>query len=83
MPPDANSLLIPDRAAAALCGISRATWHRLRAAGKIGPQPVRLGRALRWRTAEVTAWVEAGAPDARTWAAVSAQAERRALRLTS
>jgi len=29
-----EALLIPDLAAAALAGISRAHWHRLRAAGK-------------------------------------------------
>ena len=35
--PPPGSLLIDDRAAAALAGISRATWRRLLSAGKIGP----------------------------------------------
>jgi predicted DNA-binding transcriptional regulator AlpA len=73
-----DPLLIPDREGARLCGISRATWHRLRAMNRIGPQPVRLGRAVRYRRAEVVAWVEAGCPDARTWAAMAAMDRRAA-----
>lgn len=61
--------LIPDTAAAALAGVSRATWHRLRAAGKL-PPPVKLGRSCRWNRAEVLLWIDAGCPDARTWAAM-------------
>lgn len=70
------ALLIPDTAAAALAGVSRSTWHVLRAAGKV-PPCVRLGRAVRWRRAEVAAWIEAGCPDGRTWAAIQACAGRR------
>ena len=69
----AAALLIPDRAAATMAGIGRATWHRLRAAGKIGPAAVRLGRAVRYRADEVRAWIDAGCPDARTWAAMGGQ----------
>jgi excisionase family DNA binding protein len=69
-------LLIPDTEAAALAGVSRSTWHVLRAAGKL-PAAVRLGRAVRWRRAEVVAWIDAGCPDARTWAAMQAAAGRR------
>jgi predicted DNA-binding transcriptional regulator AlpA len=76
MPTDnTDALLIPDTTAAALAGVCRATWHRLRAAGKI-PPPVKLGRAVRWRRAEVVAWIEAGCPDARTWAAMQGSARR-------
>jgi predicted DNA-binding transcriptional regulator AlpA len=53
MASEQEPLLIPDTEAAALCGIARATWHRLRAAGKVGPVPVRLGRAVRYRRDEV------------------------------
>jgi predicted DNA-binding transcriptional regulator AlpA len=69
------ALLIPDTDAAALAGVSRATWHRLRAAGKV-PPAVRLGRAVRWRRAEVVAWIGAGCPDRRTWEALTAQRGR-------
>lgn len=69
-------LLIPDIVAAALAGVSRAHWQRLRAAGKLPPS-VRLGRKVLWRRAEVAAWIDAGCPDSRTWAAMQAAAGRR------
>jgi predicted DNA-binding transcriptional regulator AlpA len=70
-----DSLLIPDTAAAALAGVSRAHWHRLRAAGKV-PPPIRLGRKVLWRRSEIVAWIEAGCPDARMWAAIQATGRR-------
>jgi predicted DNA-binding transcriptional regulator AlpA len=72
---DDAPLLISDRAAAALAGVSRAHWHRLRAAGKV-PAPVRLGRKVLWRRSELVTWIEAGCPDARTWQAMQAQHRR-------
>ena len=71
-----DALLIPDTVAAALAGVSRATWHRLRAAGKLPPS-VRLGRSIRWRRAEIVAWIDTGCPDGRTWAALQASGRRR------
>ncbi len=52
--------------AARLCGVSGATFDRLRSAGKI-PAPLRLGGSLCWRVAELAAWTEAGCPDRKTW----------------
>ncbi len=73
-------LLIPDTAAATLAGVSRAHWHRLRAAGKLPPS-VRLGRKVLWRRFEIEAWIAAGCPDSRTWAAMQAAASRRTARV--
>ena len=73
--------LICDREAAAIAGIARATLHRLRTAGKWGPVPVTLGRALRFRKAEVVAWIDAGCPNARSWKALHAAAGRRTVRI--
>jgi predicted DNA-binding transcriptional regulator AlpA len=70
-------LLISDTVAAALAGISRAHLHRLRAAGKVGPAPVRLGRALRFDRTEWIAWIAAKCPDRKTWEAMQAGARRR------
>ncbi|HLN30748.1 MAG TPA: helix-turn-helix domain-containing protein [Gemmataceae bacterium] len=70
-------LLVPDTEAARMLGISRAHLHRLRAAGKWGPRPIRLGRALRFDREELLAWVKSGAPDARTWQAIREQTNRR------
>jgi len=75
-----DPLLIPDTAAAALAGVSRAHWHRLRAAGRL-PPPVRLGRKVLWRRLEIVAWIDAGCPDSRTWGAIQAAAGRRQARI--
>jgi len=71
-----NALLIPDTVAAGLAGVSRSTWARLRAAGKL-PPAVKLGRACRWRRREIEEWIAAACPDARTWAAMQAAEGRR------
>ncbi len=39
----------------------RATWKFV-AAGRL-PAPVRLGRSVRWRAAELDAWISAGCPE--------------------
>lgn len=70
-----EALLIPDTVAAAMAGVSRAHWHRLRAAAKV-PPPVRLGRKVLWRRQEISDWITAGCPDARTWAAMAASNAR-------
>ena len=75
--PAGPALLIPDVEAARLAGVSRAHWHRLRAAGKV-PPAVKLGRAIRWRRSEIAEWVGAGCPDSATWNAMRAAADRRA-----
>lgn len=51
-------LLRPKEAAEMLC-VSRATLWRWCAEGKL-PAPVRLGGVIRWRSADLTAWVAAG-----------------------
>lgn len=76
MPDSLDPILIPDHRAAALAGISRASWHRLRAAGKV-PKPIKLGRACRWNVEELKAWIRADCPDRRTWEAMQAQARPR------
>lgn len=42
------------------------------------PAPLRFGRILRWRHAEIHAWIDAGCPDRATWEArrISNQARR-------
>jgi predicted DNA-binding transcriptional regulator AlpA len=75
------ALLISDTEAARLCGVSRATWHRLRAAGKIGPQPIRLGRAVRYLRSDVEKWAASGCPDSATWRAMQATEGRRSARV--
>jgi len=65
----AETLLIDARAAARLCGIGRTSWYGLLSAGRV-PEPIRLGRAVRWRRDELIAWIAAGCPPRHKWEAM-------------
>ncbi len=58
--PDAPALL-DARATAALIGVSSRSVYRLADAGKM-PRPVRLGRLVRWRRADLDDWIGRGCP---------------------
>ena len=45
--------------AAAIVGISRRSWWRFVSDGK-APKPIRLGRCVRWRVAEIRKWIAGG-----------------------
>ncbi len=72
-------LLVRRREAARLCGVSPASWDRLRSAGRT-PAPIRLGSAAVWRVEELRAWVAAGCPDRQTWKAMCAAGDARSRR---
>ena len=59
--PAVESLLVDTDQAAALCGMSPASWYRLKAAGKT-PAPVRLGGRVLYRTEDLRLWVALGCP---------------------
>lgn len=59
-------LLVTSDGLARLLQVSKRTLMRLRSAGKL-PRPVHFGRLVRWRTAEVREWVEAGCPALSFW----------------
>jgi excisionase family DNA binding protein len=59
--------------AARLLGISRAHFLRLHAACRI-PEPVRIGRCVRWNRDELQTWFGAGAPAAEQWQVIKEQA---------
>jgi len=80
-PPPVEALLISDVQAAALAGISRSHLHRLRIGGHWGPRPIKLGRKLLFDRRLVIAWINAGCPDAATFAALQAAEGRRARRV--
>jgi len=51
------------------------TIRSMDAAGKL-PSPLRIGGRVLWRTAEIRAWLAAGAPDRDEWAAIRAAARK-------
>jgi len=64
--PDTAGLLIDAKVMAELLNISSRTLYRLDDMQAI-PQPVRLGRLIRWRLAEVLSWIDSGCPQRRCW----------------
>ena len=61
-------LVVNSTGLARLLGVSKASVERLHAGAQL-PRPVRLGRCVRWPVAEIQAWLAAGGPDRKTWAA--------------
>jgi excisionase family DNA binding protein len=58
--------------AAALLGVSESHFYCLHRTGRLGPLPVRMGRAVRWSRKELVDWFEAGSPSRSRWLAMRA-----------
>jgi predicted DNA-binding transcriptional regulator AlpA len=65
--PALEPLAIDCDGAAAALSISPSHFRALRAAGKFGPSPIRLGRAVRFDLAEIRGWLAAGCPGRERW----------------
>jgi len=74
--PDTAGLLIDAKVMAELLSISSRTLYRLDDMQAI-PQPVRLGRLIRWRLAEVIAWIDSGCPQRRSWTYPPVETKKR------
>jgi len=68
---DLSPLLLSARDLAAMLRLGLRTIRAMDAAGKL-PAPVRIGSCVRWRSEEIRAWLDAGAPDRETWARIRA-----------
>jgi len=64
-PDRAPAELLDVQAVAKLLNCSPRTVYRLTDAGRM-PRTVKLGALVRWRRAELTAWLDAGCPSVRT-----------------
>jgi excisionase family DNA binding protein len=60
-------LLIDAAAVAKLLSIGRSTFFALISSGRIGPQPIRLGKRRLYRRNEIDDWVLRGCPPRRQW----------------
>jgi predicted DNA-binding transcriptional regulator AlpA len=65
-------LLLDARQAAALYGVSGATWHRMVSAGSVPASFRPSPGCVRWRTEELRAHIAAGMPDRAAWEAMRA-----------
>lgn len=62
-----SAILIDAAAIGALMGISGRSVRRLNDAGRL-PRSIPVGpRMLRWRRAEILAWIDADCPNRKTW----------------
>jgi predicted DNA-binding transcriptional regulator AlpA len=75
--PASTPFAVEAKEAARLCGVSRATWYKLRKAGKV-PRPVRLGRRTIWRVDELREWMDSGCPALMKWEAMKPARWKRA-----
>ncbi|MFI5381099.1 MAG: helix-turn-helix domain-containing protein [Tepidisphaerales bacterium] len=53
---------------ARMLGFTAPGFCNLLKSGRIGPRPARIGRCLRFETAEIRAWLRAGCPPRNRWA---------------
>lgn len=56
--------LLNAAAAAEIAGVSERSWHRQVSVGN-APQPVRLGRSVRWNRTKLLRWIADGCPPCR------------------
>lgn len=59
-------LLLGAKQAAALCGVSPASWWTYLAAGRI-PLPIKIGGRTLWRREELEKWIAADCPPRVRW----------------
>ena len=67
-----SPFVVAAKALAVMLDSSERTIRTWDAAGKL-PTPLRIGGGVVWRVDEIRAWLEAGAPDRATWAAMRAK----------
>lgn len=60
-------MLISSKELCGRLGISRAKFYSLRDTGQLGPELIRLGRSIRFRSDEVDGWISAGCPSRDAW----------------
>lgn len=80
MPPEFPTdgvLLIDGRELARRLGVGISTIHALRRTGRFPLKPIRLGRAVRFRSDELSRWCAVGCPAANRWDAINTSPERR------
>lgn len=63
----AEKLLLSAAEVAHLLGISRSAFYSLLSSGRIGPMPIRFGRAVRWDRRELERWIAAKCPCRDRW----------------
>lgn len=63
-----NIQLLTAKEAGQICRLSKRSWFRFSAYGKI-PAPVKIGGSIRWRRSDIDLWLKMGCPDRKTFEA--------------
>ena len=69
-----NPELLKIEQSAALCSMSRSDFYGKLSAGIIGPEPIRLGRSIRFSRIALMDWIAAGCPPRSQWQARQSRA---------
>jgi len=68
-PNESTKTLVSADTLGTMLSLSKRTIHRLNSSGKI-PAPIRIGGSVRWSESTIAAWLQAGAPDRKTFEAM-------------
>lgn len=60
-------LLLPAAGVGKMLGVSTRTVWNMHQDGQLGPLPIHLRGATRWKFAEIEAWVQADCPNRERW----------------
>ncbi len=63
-------LLVDAKTAVWMIGVGKTKLYALHASGRL-PEPIRLGRAVRWSVQELREWTAAGCPARDRWQAMN------------
>jgi predicted DNA-binding transcriptional regulator AlpA len=61
-----NCQLLSAKSVGLMLALSKRQVFRLNSSGKI-PAPIRISGAVRWSEQEISEWLQAGAPDRKSW----------------
>jgi len=67
---NADNLLLSTERVAALLSISRSNFYGLLSSGRIGPEPIYLGRRVLWKRVELESWIAADCPPRHQWLSI-------------
>ncbi len=67
MPAEDISLISSDTVRQRCGNIGKSLFHGMIRAGKFPLQPVRLGRSVKYRSDELSLWIQSGCPSADRW----------------
>ena len=60
-------LLLDAEEASRMLGISRSNFYALLSSGRIGPEPINLGKRVLWKRTDLELWVENDCPNRQKW----------------